>query len=196
MLPRVRACAEGFVPRWYPRSMTDWSDDDGKTITDTIRTTFQEAFPDTPEVMPLEIVFDRDTHSPSGAAPNITPTVMLEIWTMNRLYLINADLICTDVIDRKTGQRDLHHANIGSKLGGGQRRYGKTLHVARPFPVPGTEAVFERLDKKRASGVTSKVERVVMHIRVTSIVLDEKGAWDDVTSALLMPSVPSPKPRR
>jgi len=34
----------------------------------------------------------------------------------------------------------------------------------------------------------------VMHIRVTTIVLDEKGAWDDVTSALLLPS--APKPRR
>ena len=52
------------------------------------------------------------------------------------------------------------------------------------------------LDKKRASGITSKVERVVMHIRVTTIVLDEKGAWDDVTSALLLPQAPSPKPKR
>lgn len=177
--------------------MTDWSDDAGsKTIADTLRTTFAEAFPDTPEVLPLEIVFDRDTHAPSGAAPNVTPTVMLEIWTMNRLYLVDSNLICTDVIDRKTGQRDPSHANLGARLGGGQRRYGKTLHVSRPFPVPGTEAVFERLDKKRAAGVTSKVERVVMHIRVTSIVLDEKGAWDDVTSALLMPSVPAPKRTR
>jgi hypothetical protein len=174
--------------------MADWSDDaDSKTRVDTIRTTFAEAFPGTPEVVPLEIVFDRDTHAPSDAAPQTTPAVMLEIWTLNRLYLVDSNLICTDVIDRKTGQRDLKHANLGSRLGGGQRRYGKTLHVARPFPVPGTEAVFERIDKKRAAGVTSKVERVVMHIRVTSIVLDEKGAWDDVTSALLLPSVPAPK---
>lgn len=177
--------------------MSDWSDDSGsKTIKDTIRTTFQEAFPDTPEVVPLEIVFDRDTHAPSDGAPSVTPTVMVEIWTMNRLYLVDSNLICTDVIDRKTGARDDKHANLGARLGGGQRRYGKTLHVSRPFPVPGTEAVFERLDKKRAAGVTSKVERVVMHIRVTSIVLDEKGAWDDVTSALLMPSVPAPKQKR
>jgi hypothetical protein len=181
--------------------MSDWPEDDEKTAvtvaaTDTIRTTFQEAFPDTPEVMPMEIVFDRETHTPTDHAPFVTPAVMLEIWTLNRLYLVDSNMLCTDVIDRKTGARDLKHANLGMRLGGGQRRYGKTLHVSRPFPVPGTEAVFERLDKKRASGVTSKVERVVMHIRVTSIVLDEQGAWDDVTSALLLPQAPSPKPKR
>lgn len=174
--------------------MSDWSDDDA-TRKDTLRTTFAEAFPDTPEVLPLEIVFDRDTHS-GGGGPATTPNVMLEIWTLNRLYLVDSNLLCTDVIDRRSGIRDTKHANLGAKLGGGQRRYGKTLHVSRPFPVPGTEAVFERLDKKRAAGVTSKVERVVMHIRVTSIVLDEKGAWDDVTSALLMPPTPAPKPRK
>ncbi len=177
--------------------MPDWSDDaDGKTIADTIRTTFHEAFPDTPEIVPLEVVFDRDTHAASGDAPHVTPTVMLEVWTLNRLYLIDANMICTEVIDRRTGVRDPKHSNLGTRLGGGQRRYGKTLHVSRPFPVPGTEAVFERLDKKRAAGVTSKVERVVLHLRVTSIVLDEKGAWDDVTSALLMPTAPAPKRRR
>jgi hypothetical protein len=170
-------------------------DEDEKTDKDTIRTTFQEAFPDTPEVVPLEIVFDRDTHVPTETAPPRASTVMLEIWTLNRLYLVDADMICTEVVDRKTGTRDLKHANLGCRLGGGQRRYGKTLHVSRPFPVPGTEAVFERLDKKRSSGVTSKVERVVLHIRVTSIVLDEKGAWDDVTSALLLPNAPTPKKR-
>lgn len=177
--------------------MTDWSDDAGgaKTITDTIRTTFQEAFPDTPEVLPLELVFDRDTHNPNDAVPEVTPSVMLEVWTQNRLYLVDTNMICTGVIDRRTGERDPNHSNLGARLGGGQRRYGKTLHVARPFPVPGTEAVFERLDKKRAAGVTSKVERVVMHIRVTSIVLDEQGAWDDVTSALLMQSVPPGRKR-
>jgi len=176
--------------------MPDWSDDEAATTkTDTLRTTFAEAFPDTPEVVPLEVVFDRDTHTPSGQGPSITPNVMIEVWTQNRLYLCDSNLICIDVIDRRTGTRDLKHANLGSRLGGGQRRYGKTLHVSRPYPVPGTEAVFERLDNKRASGVTSKVERVVMHIRVTTIVLDEKGAWDDVTSALLMPPPPA-KPKR
>jgi hypothetical protein len=174
--------------------MADWYDDDAKTLAgDTLRTTFQEAFPDTPEVLPLEVVFDRDTHSAQREAAVALPSVMLEVWTLNRLYLVGPDLICTDVIDRKTGARDTKHANLGARLGGGQRRYGKTLHISRPYPVPGTEAVFERVDKKRAAGVTSKVERVVLHIRVTSIVLDEKGAWDDVTSALLMPSVPAPR---
>lgn len=175
--------------------MSDWSDDD-VTRKDTLRTTFAEAFPDTPEVLPLEVVFDRDTHGTDNGAPTTASNVMLEIWTLNRLYLVDSNLICTAVIDRRSGARDAKHANLGARLGGGQRRYGKTLHVSRPFPVPGTEAVFERTDKKRAAGVTSKVERVVMHIRVTSIVLDEKGAWDDVTSALLLPQAPAPKPRR
>ncbi|MFO0686545.1 MAG: hypothetical protein U0234_31080 [Sandaracinus sp.] len=171
-------------------------DDDVKTIKDTIRTTFHEAFPDTPEVQPLEIVFDRDTHEPSSGTMPIPQNVMLEIWTLNRLYLVDANMICTAVIDRRTGTRDTKHSNLGARLAGGQRRYGKTLHVARPFPVPGTEAVFERPDKRQAAAVTSKVERVVLHQRVTSIVLDDKNAWDDVTSALLMQTPPTPKPRR
>lgn len=176
--------------------MTDWSDDENAlTKTDTIRTTFQDAFPDTPEIVPLEIVFDRDTHAPNDQARNVTPSVMLEVWTLNRVYLVDANMMCTDVIDRRTGLHDPKNPNIGARLGGGQRRYGKTLHVSRPFPVPGTEAVFERVDKKHAAGVTSKVQRVVMHIRVTSIVLEENGAWDDVTSALLMPTLPPPKQR-
>ena len=60
------------------------------------------------------------------------------------------------------------------------------MHVSRPFPVPGTEAVFQR-DGRSPAGVTSKVERVVLRITVTSFVIDENGAWDDVTSALLLP---------
>lgn len=170
-------------------------DDKTEVLKDTVRTTFAEAFPDTPEVVPLEIVFDRDTHLVNRETAVALPTVMVEVWTLNRLYLVGPDLICTDVIDRRSGVRDPQHPTIGARLGGGQRRYGKTMHISRPFPVPGTEAVFERTDKKRAAGVTSKVQRVVLHIRVTSIVLEEKGAWDDVTSALLMPQPPTPRPK-
>ena len=59
-------------------------------------------------------------------------------------------------------------------------------------PVPGTEAVFQREGKRAPAGVTSKVERVVLRITVTSFVLDERGAWDDVTSAFLMPPGDTP----
>ena len=79
-----------------------------EVLKDTVRTTFAEAFPDTPEVVPLEIVFDRDTHLVNRETAVALPTVMVEVWTLNRLYLVGPDLICTDVIDRRSGVRDPH----------------------------------------------------------------------------------------
>lgn len=153
---------------------------------DRRRDTLQDVFPGAPQVNPIEIVFDRDQHPAGEALPN-TPYRALEIWTQNRVYVIDSTLTCSEVISRKTGKADPKHSMIGARLGGGQRQYGKTVHVARPFPVPGTEAVFERPGRRTPAGVTSKVERVVLRIRVTSVVLQEEGAWDDVTSALLHP---------
>ncbi len=158
-----------------------------KTIVNDRADTLQDIFPGAPPVPPIEVVFDRDTHS--GGAP-VEPTSFraLEIWTLNRIYVVDSSLTCIEVIDRRTNEIDRKHSIVGARLGGGQRQYGKTVHIARPFPVPGTEAVFERPGKRTPAGVTSKVERVVLRIRVTSVVLEQEGAWDDVTSALLRPT--------
>lgn len=154
--------------------------DDEKTVMDAI--------PGGTPVPPIEVVLDRVTHDAAVLQPAGTeapPVRLLEIWTKNRIYLLDATLTCVSVRDRATGAEDLKHSVLGTKLVGGQRRYGKTLHITRPLPVPGTEAVFERKNQKSASGVTSRVERIVVRIQVTSVVIEREGAWDDVTNALL-----------
>ena len=159
------------------------------------RNLFRDAFPDAPEGVPFEVVFDKDTHDADGSPAANQNVRMLEVWTQNRVYIVNQEMICAQVIDRRTGVIDAANSNLGARLAGGQRKYDKTLHISRPFPVPGTEAVFELQGKRHVSAVTSKVVRVVLHRRVTTVVLDQKGAFDDVTSALLMPSQP-PKARK
>ena len=157
---------------------------------ETSTVSVQDIIPDMAEVAPLEVVFDRVTIT--GAVPDgATPYRALEVWTRNRLYLIDSNLVCVEVIDRKTGQPDRKHSVLGTRLAGGQRKYGKTMHQSRPFPVPGTEAVFEKPaaagQRRVPASVTSKVERVILHIQVTTVVLEGENVWDDVTSALLQP---------
>ncbi|AKF09944.1 hypothetical protein [Sandaracinus amylolyticus] len=161
--------------------------DEEKTLVEESRDTLKDLIPDAPPVAPLEVVFDREMHQ-AGVISADVPYRALEIWTQNRVYMVDSTMTCCEVRDRHTGVEDKKHSVLGARLVGGQRKYGKTLHVARPFPVPGTEAVFERDGKRTPAGVTSKVERVVLHIRVTSVVMEQQGAWDDVTSAFLHPS--------
>jgi len=160
--------------------------DDEKTVVER-RDTLQDVMPGAPPVAPLEIVFDRDTRRAGSDRLPEPPHRTLEIWTQNRIYVCDGAMTCVEIRDRKTGTAEQKHSVLGARLVGGQRQYGKTVHLARPFPVPGTEAVFQREGKRTPAGVTSKVERVVLRITVTSFVLDERGAWDDVTSALLIP---------
>lgn len=162
-------------------------EDEERTIVTAQRDTLRDLIPDVPPVAPLEVVFDRETVAPGARVPDGAFRA-LEIHTQNRIYVVDSTLACIEVVDRATGARDPKHSTIGAQLVGGQRRYDKTVHLARPFPVPGTEAVFQRPGKRTPAGVTSKVERVVLRIRVTSYLLETTGAWDDVTSALLLPA--------
>lgn len=157
-----------------------------KTLVDPPGFRLEDVIPGAPPT-PIEVVFDRATLPPKGRHDPASRYRALEVWTRNRIYMIDANMTCIEVCDRKTGIADAAHQVLGARLTGGQRRYGKTMHISRPFPVPGTEAVFQRDGVSRPAGVTSKVERVVLRITVTSLVIDENNAWDDVTSALLLP---------
>jgi hypothetical protein len=166
----------------------DFTPDEKTVVENVTRETLEDVIPGAPPVAPLEIVFDRETLANGTTGSAGDPYRALEIWTRNRVYVVDSTLTCVEVVDRRSGARDTRHAVVGARLAGGQRHYGKTLHFARPFPVPGTEAVFERPGRGAPVDVTSKVERVVLHIRVTTIVVQEEGAWDDITSTLLHPS--------
>ena len=78
----------------------------------------------------LEVVFDRVTIT--GAVPDgATPYRALEVWTRNRLYLIDSNLVCVEVIDRKTGQPDRKHSVLGTRL----RQHRVPLHRRGRHPA-------------------------------------------------------------
>jgi hypothetical protein len=137
------------------------------------------------EDAPFEVAIDRRT-VPLGDAPLPGPQLVLELWTRNRIYLVDSNLVCSQVIDRETHQIDPRHRMLGAHLVGGQRRYGKTFHQVKPFPIVGSEAVFAPRAAPGTFNVTSRVDRVVMHVTVTTMLLDEQNAFDDVTNALLL----------
>lgn len=130
---------------------------------------------------PIEVEYIRETDasvSPSAA-------VVLEIWTRNRIYHVDANLTCVAVVTRGTGAPEEHHTLKGTRLTGGQRRSRSTMaiEIVVPFPVPGTEAVFKHAGKRGAQyGQTSTVERVILRVR--KIVVGATGAepaWDEIT---------------
>lgn len=130
---------------------------------------------------PIEVEYIRETDT------SVSPTaaVVLEIWTRNRIYHVDANLTCVAVINRSTGAPEEHHTLKGTRLTGGQRRSRSTLaiEIVVPFPVPGTEAVFKHAGKRGAQyGQTSTVERVILRVR--KLVVGATGAepaWDEIT---------------
>jgi hypothetical protein len=141
------------------------------------------------EQMPFEVTFDRRTVDVHSREPQHKQPI-LEVWTANRVYMISQSLTCFEVLDRETTLSDRTHKFLGARLIGGQRKYGKTLHTTKPFPVAGTEAVFTRPQANGQPGpihVTSRVERVVLHVSVTTLMFDEDDAFGDVTNAWLLP---------
>lgn len=116
----------------------------------------------------------------------------IEIWTKNRVYSVDSTGVCIEVLDRAAGRPDEDHALLGARLAGGQRKEGQRLKLSHPYPVPGTEAVF-RLPAGRAGrfGQTSKVERVVLRLRVADMpLLESEPVWDELAAGN---SIPPPK---
>lgn len=168
------------------------SDDEPKTLSMISPQSSQVVNNVVPEVeapAPFEVKFDSVTVQPSALDESM-PYRMLEVTTERRKYTIDSTFTCIEVIDRKSRQLDPTHVCVGARLLGGQRRYGKTVHHTKPFPIIGTAAVFEVAAKNgqpKGVQVTSKAIRVVLHVRVSSVVLDPNEPFDGVTNALLLP---------
>lgn len=141
---------------------------------------------------PIEVVLIRQEQTLDSADARTAPDRyrMLEVWTRNRIYIVDSHLKCIEVIDQHSGLLETDNSMLGAQLVGGQRKYANSVHFSRPFPVPGTEALFVRPDDRlRPMGFTSKVERVVLHIHVSSIAKSsDEDDWADVTSHLLKSS--------
>ncbi len=60
------------------------------------------------------------------------------------------------------------------------------MKLSHPYPVPGTEAVF-KLPHGRSGrfGQTSKVERVILRVRLADVpLLDSQPMWEDLSARL------------
>ncbi len=122
----------------------------------------------------------------------VQPTVdrpwrMLEVWTQNNVYGIDANMRCIEVLSPSTRAPVKDHALIGARLVGGQFvENEKVTHLSHPFPRPGTEAVFEQTKKSVSNfSHTSPVTRVVLRLRHLTV---DAGAstpsWDELAPPL------------
>lgn len=110
--------------------------------------------------------------------------VLFEIWTRNRVYHIDANLVCIAVVTRGSGRNEPSHPLIGARLTGGERR-NKSAHLIDiyfPIPCAGTEAVFRSDTKKHGQfAKTSTIERVVLRVRRVRVhTVAEGQAWDEL----------------
>ena len=107
---------------------------------------------------------------------------MLEVWTQNRIYGVDAEMRCIEVLDQASQQPVLDHELLGSRLVGGQLREGDTVHLSQPFPRPGTSAVFEQEIKTEARfSHSSTVTRVVLRLRhLTFGARGQLPKWDEI----------------
>lgn len=108
---------------------------------------------------------------------------MLEVWTRNRIYHVNAEMVCVRVTRRATGESERENLLLGAQLAGGERKAkrGDVVEIYFPYPMPGTEAVFCG-GKKSAVSHTSTIERVVLRVRKMRVGEESTSStWDDLT---------------
>ncbi|MBK6520366.1 MAG: hypothetical protein IPM79_16305 [Polyangiaceae bacterium] len=114
------------------------------------------------------------------------PWAMLEVWTQNRVYSIDVNMVCIEVVDIGSKKPILDHGLIGARLLGGQLNDVDQVFLSHPFPRPGTEAVFEQ---PRPADVamfshSSTVTRVVLRMRQLTIVTGgEQQSWDQIAGS-------------
>ena len=122
-------------------------------------------------------------HEVGSASTAQAPWRALEIWTRNRIYGVDWNMVCIEVIDRDTGATDPTHALLGAKLAGGQIREDGRVELSYPCPRPGCEAVFQPANRKGGFAQTSTVLRVVLRLRVLTVIPEQmSNAWNDLTS--------------
>ena len=134
---------------------------------------------DEPPLVEIEVVHRR------GAAPRMDqPPQTLEVWTRNRVYVLDPHLVCVGVADLGGGPPDPRHPFVGYRLVGGQHRDGDTFELSYPFPRPGTEAVFEHPTGVRGNfSRTSTVTRVVLRLHVVTVAPSVVvPTWSTITS--------------
>ena len=133
---------------------------------------------------PIEVEFVQQR----GAALPQAMWGMLDIFTKNRIYRVNSTMTCIEVIERKTGARSKSHPMLGARMGGGQRRVDNRVEVADPLPIPGMDVVFKQAGGR--FGQTSRVERVVIRVRVSAFRVGEhEPSWEEITGQFALEEI-------
>ena len=121
-------------------------------------------------------------HVQPDRAPN-GPWRTIEFWTGNTMYGLDSNLVCIEISARNPREKVRGaQALLGSRLVGSQYRDGNHFSVSYPYPVPGMEAVF-RIGNGDKTITTSKVERVMLRVRMTDLDLsdNETPDWAKIT---------------
>ncbi len=111
------------------------------------------------------------------------PWPAVEVWTRNRIYVLDSVMRCIDVVDRPTGASDPDSPLMGAVLFGGQRRdeKGRIVEISHPFPRPGTQAVFGcRVGRRFSLSETSAVSKVVLRVRAVHLEAEEPLDWERI----------------
>jgi hypothetical protein len=136
-----------------------------------------------PPFVEVELVYER-----GQAGMSTEDWKAVEVWTRNRIYVVDWNMRCIEVVDRKSGKADGAHALLGAILAGGQVQSEDGMEMTFPLPRPNTEAVFEYHDARKGYVSTSTVTRVVFRLRVLSVPkANVKPLWEQLTSSHRLP---------
>jgi hypothetical protein len=175
--PAPRSSDDEPTVVWSP---PDWDPEDDATRTESDPRSSRGSMPDSVPRPPVEVEVRK-------ISPQAVRQAQLayEIWTKNRVYNIDATMLCIEVIDLATGRSNANHPFIGARLVGGQLRSGEASELSFPLPAPGSDAVFQKVDEhsRIRLAVTSAVTRVILHVHRVDVRGPERDhAWGRITT--------------
>ncbi len=180
---------------WSPPEWIDDTEEATNTLTPEIPGLTSE--PTQRETPALELVPERGLESAPRPALEVEVRKMsleaarrmprvYEIWTKNRVYSLDATLVCIEVIDLASGAARTTHPFVGARLVGGQLASERAHEVSFPLPAIGSEAVFQKHDQKSRIrlSVTSAVTRVILHMQRAVVPQEHRdAAWGRITQS-------------
>lgn len=111
------------------------------------------------------------------------PWRTIEFWTANTMYGLDSQLQCIEVSARDPRHETVPSHLLGAVLVGSQVRGTSEISIAFPYPIPGMEAVLRLPDSGKHMN-TSRVERVMLRVRMTTVAIEEgkDPDWSVITT--------------